>query len=235
MTEAKARDMPESEPQPGSNAQPLAHSRPVVERCLLWSGLVPLPAFLVIHVARELRSSFATDISAVARATPGTLSELCSLLGVWLPLGVHVGAAAVLWLRGQLPRKLEADVAPAARSISRVCAVLGLAFLLYHAQTLVVPVWLGQAAPEDAGFRLLEELSSTSSGVPLNGGLYLLGLLAIATHTALGVHRGLLVEGVLDRPDRRRLSARACAAGGAALFCAAAASVIRVASGALLR
>jgi len=71
--------------------------------------------------------------------------------------------------------------------------------------------------------------------VPLSGGLYLLGLLATASHAGLGVHRGLLVEGRLRTAEKRRLSARACALGSAVLFCAGAAAVIRVASGVLLR
>jgi len=235
MTEAKARDMEEPEYRAGGAAEQLAHARPVVERWLTWSGLVPLPAFLVLHVGRELTLAFATDVSDVLRPAPGAFGTLVSVLLVWLPFAVHVGAAALLLLRGQVSARRADDVPALARSLSRLSSLPALAFLLYHAQLFTLPVWLGEAAAEDAGFRLLAELSSTTGGVPLSGALYLLGLLASATHAALGVHRGLVSERLLVRPETRRGSARACAIGGTLLFCAGAAAVIRVASGVLLR
>lgn len=237
MTEAKARNMAESEHpvSSASTAEQVAHTRPAVERCLTWSGLLPLPAFLLLHLLHELRLSFATDVSDVLRRPSGPFVRLaCSLL-VWLPLAVHVGATLLLLLRGQRPRTLAGDVPPLARLMSRAAAAAAFVFVVYHTQTLVTPVWLEQAAGEDAGFRLIAELSSTSGGAPLVAAAYLLGLLGTVTHAALGVHRGLLAEGLLVSAEKRRLSARACAVGGVLLFAAAAAAVIRVASGVLLR
>jgi hypothetical protein len=235
MTEAKARTMAEPERRSASNAEQVAHTRPAVERCLAWSGLVPLPAFLLLHVVNELRLSFATDVSEVLRREPGPLTQLVSVLLVWLPLTLHLGAALLLLLRGRMPARLPSDVPLSARVVSRLGAGLAFAFLIYHSHTFVSPVWLQRAAPEDAGFRLIAELSSTDAGVPLRGGAYLLGLLATVTHAGLGVHRGLLGEGLLPTAEKRRASARACAATAALLFCAAAAAVIRVASGVLVR
>jgi hypothetical protein len=224
-----------SESQTASSAEQLAHARPLVERCLTWSGLVPLPAFLVLHLANELRLAFATDVSDVLRATPSLFVRLTSVLLVWLPLAVHIAAACVLLLTGRAPRPLAADVPPMSRIVSRLSGALSLAFLAYHAQAFPVAVWLGHAAAEDAGFRLIAELSSTASGVPLVGGLYLLGLSATISHASLSVHRGLLAEGLLPTAAKREASARLCAAAGALSFCLGAAAVIRVASGVLLR
>lgn len=224
-----------SESRTAGSGQQVAHARPLVERCLTWSGLVPLPAFLLLHLCRELSQAFAGDVSDVLRRAPGAFEQLTSVLLVWLPLGLHVGAAALLVVRGRLPRGTTRDVPAMARAVSRVAAALALVFVVYHAETFTWPVWLGRAAAADAGFRLIDELSGTSSGVPLRGGLYLLGLLATVTHAALGVHRGLLLEGVLTTHERRRRSARACAAAGALAFWLGAAAVIRVATGVLLR
>jgi hypothetical protein len=224
-----------AESQTASSREQLAHARPVVERCLAWSGLVPLPAFLLLHLARELQLAFASDVSDVLRATPSLFTKLTSLVLVWLPLVVHVAAAGVMLLVGRAPRPLPSDVPAMSRWMSRLSGALALAFLVYHARAFPISVWLGHAAAEDAGFRLVAELSSTSSGVPLLGGLYLLGLLATVTHAALGVHRGLLAEGLLATPRRRLTSARLCAVGGAMLFCGGGAAVIRVATGVLLR
>jgi succinate dehydrogenase / fumarate reductase, cytochrome b subunit len=220
-----------------SKTPQLAHERPAVERWLSWSGLVPLPAFLFLHLTRELRLAFASDVSDVLRPAPSTLGQLTSWLLVWLPLLVH-GALGVFFLlsgRRLSPLSATADVPVLPRLVSRVSAALALVFVAYHARTYSVSVWLGEADARDAGFRLLAELSSTRSGVPLLGGVYLLGLLATVTHASLGVHRALLAQGLLPTAARRRASARACAGFGALLFIVGAAAVIRVATGVLLR
>lgn len=213
----------------------MAHVRPAVERWLTWSGVIPLPAFLALHLSSELRWALATDVSDVVRPTPTTFAQLSSLLLVWLPLGLHVTLGVGRWLAGRPPEGGAPDVPPAARLVSRVASVLSLAFLCYHARSYSLPVWWGEAAAEDAGFRLMEELSSVRRGVPVSGAVYLLGLLATVAHACLGVHRGLLREGRLSTARKRRLSARSCAFLGALAFSVGAAAVIRVATGVLLR
>ena len=219
-----------------SNAEQLAQARPLVERWLVWSGLVPLPLFLLLHLTLELWRAFATDVSQVLRAERGLFVTLAVMVLVWLPLGVH----AVLGVRRLLggrdaPSAVGPDVPAMPRLLSRISGVLSGVFVLYHARTYALPVWLQEADARDAGFRLIAELSSSHFGVPLAGGAYLLGLLATATHAGLAVHRALLTEGFLGTDARRRASASACAAFGALAFAGGAAAVIRVASGVLLR
>lgn len=218
-----------------SNTPQLAHERPAVERWLSWSGLVPLPAFLLLHLGRELQLAFVSDVSDVLRTAPGMLARVSSWLLVWLPLSVHGALGVYFVLSGRPLSPLPADVPRLARQVSRVTSVVALLFVAYHARSYALPVWLAEADPRDAGFRLLAELSSTSFGVPLLGGVYLLGLLATVTHAALALQRALLAEGLLATAARRRSSARACAAFGVVLFAVGAAAVIRVASGLLLR
>ena|GEM_PF-5831514 len=220
-----------------SNPTQLAHERPAVERWLSWSGLVPLPAFLFLHLARELQLAFRDDVSDVLRPEPTTLGQLTSWLLVWLPLLVHGALGVFLLLSGRQlsPLSAGADVPALPRLVSRVSGALALIFVAYHARAYSVSVWLGEADARDAGFRLLGELSSTRFGVPLLGGAYLLGLAATVTHAGLGVHRALVAQGLLTTGARRQASARACAVFGALLFAVGAAAVIRVASGVLLR
>lgn len=221
-----------------SKTEQLAHARPAVERWLSWSGLVPLPAFLLLHLGRELKLSFANDVSDVLRAAPSLIATVSAWLLVWLPLTVHALLGTGFLLSGRRLARLAgeaADVPPQSRLVSRVTSALSLLFIAYHARSYGLAVWLGEADARDAGFRLLAELSSTTSGVPLFGAFYLLGLLATVTHSGLAVHRALAAEGLLATPARRLASARACAAFAALLFCVGAAAVIRVASGVLLR
>jgi hypothetical protein len=219
-----------------SKTEQVAHARPAVERWLSWSGLVPLPAFLLLHLLRELRLAFIDDVSDVLRPAPGALALATSWLLVWLPLLVHAALAVFFLLSGRrLPPLVGNDVPALPRLVSRVTAVLALLFLLYHARAYPLAVWLGEADARDAGFRLLAELASTKLGVPLWSGVYLLGLLATVAHASLSLHRALAREGLLATPARRQTSARACAAFGVLLFAAGAVAVIRVASGVFLR
>jgi succinate dehydrogenase/fumarate reductase cytochrome b subunit len=214
----------------------VAHSRPAVERWFSLSGLVPLPVFLTLHLSRELALAFASDVSDLIRPAPGIGSILTGALLVWAPLLLHAALGVRLLVSGRGLSRPEAgdDVPELALRVSRWTSVLALVFIAYHAREYPMAVWLAEADARDAGLRLVGRLSSTSLGVPLRAGAYLLGLAASVAHAGLAVHRALLREGWLSSVARRRASARLCAATSVLLFGLGAAAVIRVASGVLL-
>jgi hypothetical protein len=219
-----------------AKTQGVAHARPSVEHWLRWSGLVPLPAFLALHLGRELALAGAGDVSDVLRRAPTAFGILTAALLVWLPLAVHVVLGA--WLLGSRQsarQSLASDVPTSARVASRACSVVALLFIAYHARQYPLAVLLDEADASDAGFRLIGELSGTSWGVPLRGGAYLLGLAATVAHSGLAIHRALLARGLLGDLAKRQASARLCTLAATLLFFVGAAAVIRVASGALLR
>jgi succinate dehydrogenase/fumarate reductase cytochrome b subunit len=224
-----------TEPSAAAKTEGVAHARPSVERWLCWSGLLPLPAFLVLHLGRELSLSTATDVAELVRSAPSVFGVVSSVLLVWLPLTVHasLGVWSLTSPRSNLP--LEREVQPPARLVSRCCAVVALLFVLFHARHYPLAVLLGEADARDAGFRLVTELSGTRWGVPLRGAGYVLGLAATVAHASLGVHRALLRLGTLDGEGRRRASARLCTVVAALLFCVGVGAVIRVANGVVLR
>lgn len=216
-----------------AKAEQVARTRPAVERWLTWSGLVPLPVFLLLHLSTELYRSFASDVADLVRAAPSPFELVTRALLVWAPLGVHAALGVWLLLFGR-ERARAVDVARLPRLLSRVWAAAALAFVVYHARELTGSVWLGETDVRDLGLRLVATLSGTRAGVPLHAAGYLLGLLATLAHAGLATHRGLLAEGLLPTPASRQRSARACAALATLLFGVGALSVIRVASGALL-
>jgi succinate dehydrogenase/fumarate reductase cytochrome b subunit len=224
-----------TEPSAAAKTEGVAHTRPSVERWLCWSGLLPLPAFLLLHLGRELSLSMATDVEALVRSAPSAFSLVTAAVLVWLPLSVH--AALGLWCltssRSALP--LEREVRAPARAVSRLCSIVALLFVLFHARQYPLATLLGEADARDAGFRLVAELAGTRWGVPLRGAAYVLGLAATVAHAGLGVHRALLGLGILDGESRRQASARLCTLASVLLFCVGVAAVIRVASGVLLR
>jgi succinate dehydrogenase / fumarate reductase cytochrome b subunit len=219
----------------GSGAEQVAHVQPAVERWLGWTGLVPLPAFLALHLGRELALAFAGDVSDVVRPPPTLAVQLTAWLLVWMPLVAHAGLGAWLLLGpGARPARVS-DVPRPARVVSRATAVLALLFVGYHGRAYGLAHWLGESDARDAGFRLLAELSAVHFGAPLSAAAYVLGVLATITHGSLGIHRVLLRQGFLQSARQRRASARACAAFGVVLFMMGAAAVVRVATGVLLR
>jgi succinate dehydrogenase/fumarate reductase cytochrome b subunit len=216
--------------------QGLARPRPAVERLLAFSGAVPLPVFLILHLGGQALRSAPADVSELARET-ATLGEmLTSLLLVWTPLVLHIALGVwSLFRRRPLSAGLaQPDLAPGLIVLSRATALLALAFVLLHTLGLSLPVWLGRRAASDSGFWLIAELSGLSFGVPLRAGAYLLGLAATLTHAGLGLQRLLLAEGRLQAPGRRKLARDCCAGACIALWALGALTVIRVASGALL-
>jgi succinate dehydrogenase/fumarate reductase cytochrome b subunit len=78
-----------TEPSAAAKTEGVAHARPSVERWLCWSGLLPLPAFLVLHLGRELSLSTATDVAELVRSAPSVFGVVTSVLLVWLPLTFH--------------------------------------------------------------------------------------------------------------------------------------------------
>jgi succinate dehydrogenase/fumarate reductase cytochrome b subunit len=191
---------------------------------------------LTVHLLVELRHAFASDVQELQRHSPGWLELLAGAALVWLPIALHLGLGGWLLLSGRsLAPRPDASLARLPRLLSRATAALAALFLLWHARTYALAVWLSEADARDAGFRLLAELSSTRFGMPLAGAAYVAGLLATCTHAAIGIHAALLRLGRLTSEARRSRSARACAAFGVVTFCLGAAAVIRVASGVLLR
>lgn len=232
MTEA--RSIEGTEDRAGSAPGQVAHAPPVVERWLVWSGLVPLPAFLILHLGWQLRLSFATDVNELVRPAPAPLVTLAVTGLVWLPLAAHLLLGAWVALRGPWLSRPAADVERPAIVMGRTTALLSLVFVAFHAKHYALDVWLGDADGRDAGLRAIEELASTRWGVPLMGAFYLLGLAATCAHAGLGAHRGFLRLGRLTGAAKRKRSARICAAIAAACFCAGSLAVIRIGSGALL-
>jgi len=220
-----------------STDEPVARRRSAVERWLSLTGAVPLPVFLALHLSREAALSAPQDVAEVVRPTTGTFGALTMVCLVWVPLLLHAGLGTWLLLTG---RKLTAptglaDLSPLLLRLSRMSSVLALGFVILHASEYPARVWLGEADARDAGFRLTAALSSTSFGVPVRAAAYLLGLLATLTHASIGIHRALLAEGVLSNLARRRISELSCAVFALVLFCVGAGTIIRVASGVLLR
>jgi succinate dehydrogenase / fumarate reductase, cytochrome b subunit len=159
-----------------------------LNRLFSLTGLVPLGAFLLIHVVINATVLWGPmpfeQTASVLHALPALW--LVEVLCVFAPLAVHSGVG--LWLvlaRAQTssPRPYP----PAVRAAVRATGVAAAAFVALH---------LFEFRFRDPGLRLdgaelqtllAADLSSTSHGLPWHGAAYLVGTACVSFHFVAGV------------------------------------------------
>lgn len=194
-------------------------SFPLAARVFSLTGLVPLGAFLVVHLvvgARALRGmeAYEAAIDAVSRIPGLRALELGLVLA---PLAVHGAVGLAMTVRRQ-PWGLPPVLPAAWTRATRVAGVLTLAFLVLHLPEMHV---LGRGARLD-GAELLTvlsaDLSSTAWGVPWRGVLYLVGTGAVTLHFAVGCWTFLARTRLGAEARARRTAAWAAVVVGGAMW-----------------
>jgi len=191
----------------------------LARRVFSLTGLVPLGAFLALHVvvnARAVRGEEAFD-AAVSQVHSVPALRLLELVFVFAPLVLH--AAVGLWLVATRTSLTDPSPYPRAMAVTmRVTGVVVLAFLALHLPEMRVL----SPGPRPHGGELLTilsaDLSSTWHGVPWAGLVYLAGASAVTLHFVAGAW-GFFAR--LPRgadPATRRWIAWAAAALGVTMF-----------------
>ncbi len=162
--------------------------RALLARAFSLSGVLPLGAFLVVHVGtnlQALRGERAFDAAVRAEHRLPGLPVLEALL-VFAPLILHGGYGVWLVATGRSVRE-PSPYPRALRLALRVTGVVALAFLALHLPELR---FRGGAQTADGGVLLTilaTDLSSMQHGVPWRAVAYLLGSACVAFHFALGL------------------------------------------------
>jgi len=160
----------------------------LLRRLFSLTGVVPLGAFLVVHVvvnARAVRGelAFARSADALARIPALPLFEL---LFVLLPLLLH--AAIGLWLvASRQPLSEPTPYPPTLAAAMRVTGLVALAFLAMHLPELRFRGLVQSPSGGELATRLAEDLSSTWHGLPWRGAAYLIGSACVVLHFAAGL------------------------------------------------
>jgi succinate dehydrogenase / fumarate reductase cytochrome b subunit len=193
----------------------------LADRLFALSGLVPLGAFLVVHVAVNARAirgqdAFAAATDAIERVPALRLFEAAF---VFAPLAVH-GALGLLMIATRRPFGARAPslLSPSLALTMRATGVIVAAFLAMH----LPEMRLFGPGPRLHGAETLTvlsaDLSSLSRGVPWRGIAYLIGTGAVTLHFAVGAWTALARTRHGAHPTVRRVGAWAAAAVGSALF-----------------
>jgi succinate dehydrogenase/fumarate reductase cytochrome b subunit (b558 family) len=220
-------------------------STALARRIFSLSGVVPLGAFLVLHVvtnARALRGEFAFEQAVRAQARiPGL--PVVEALVVFAPLLVHAAMGA--WLVATR-RPLGEGASPYPRALAvamRATGVVAIVFLALHLPDLrfraemVASLASPASARPDGGVLLTllaAELSSTWHGIPLRAVAYLAGSACVVFHFAAGLW-GFFARTERGVEARARLwAAWAAAAVGASMWLLLVGTVVFHATGARL-
>jgi succinate dehydrogenase / fumarate reductase cytochrome b subunit len=195
-------------------------------RLLAFLGLVPLGAFVVVHLVTT-----ATALSGGARfdhvfARNTTLTTV-TLLVVMAPLLAH--ATWGIWVMTTSTR--PADLPGWRPRLRRWAAVVTLLFIAGHVVELSLPRWMGRL-PGDALYEVTEShLSSTWHALPVVALAYLVGTAATLFHlgsSAWAVFRG---SGVLLRERATAGIKWSVVLGVAGLFILAMNTIVYMATG----
>lgn len=219
---------------------PASHAGPpprgaLARRIFSLSGLVPLGAFLLVHVvvnARAIRGEEAFDaaVSGLARV-PGV--RLVEVVFVFAPLVLH--AAVGLWLVATRASLHEPSPYPRPMALAmRATGVVALAFLAVHLPQMRTLSPGPRPQGGELSTILAADLSSTWLGVPWIGALYLVGAAAVTLHFVAGAWGFLARLPLGESPAARRWIAWAAAALGLTIFVLFADAVVLHATGARL-
>jgi succinate dehydrogenase / fumarate reductase cytochrome b subunit len=160
----------------------------LVRRLFSLTGVVPLGAFLLLHLTLNLRAlggdaAFAHAVDALERVPGLPLLEAVFVFG---PLLVH--GVVGLWL--VVTGTPLASPSPYPRSVRiamRVTGVLVVAFLAMHLSEFRFRVPGARLDGAQLGTSLAADLSSTWGGVPWRGVAYLVGTACVTFHFAAGL------------------------------------------------
>jgi succinate dehydrogenase / fumarate reductase, cytochrome b subunit len=175
-----------------THSAPAPRSSPpaLVGRLFSLSGVVPLGAFLFLHLALNARSlsgdaAFARAVQAL-HAWPALVLALVEWVFIFVPLLGH--SAIGLWMVvTRAPLRNPAPSSRALRVAMRATGVGAAAFVVMH----LIEVRFHSVGARLDGPALLTvlvaDLSSTWHGVPWRGAAYLVGTGCIAFHFAAGL------------------------------------------------
>jgi succinate dehydrogenase / fumarate reductase, cytochrome b subunit len=207
-----------------------------VRRAFSWTGVFPLGAFLVLHLALNAQAlrgapAFAAAVHATHRVPALPLVEA---LFVFAPLAFH-GALGLWFVVTRTPLAPPAPYPPPLRIAMRATAVVALAFLAMHLSELRFHAYGVRLRGDELATVLDADLSSISLGVPWRGLGYLFATACVTFHFVCGLW-GFFATSRSGREStrRRRWAAWAAIAGGLAMWVQFADVVVLRATGAKL-
>ncbi len=207
----------------------------MARRLLSLSGIVPLGAFLLLHLALNESAvwgslAFANTVGVISRVPALVLFEV---LFVFAPLLVHAGAGLWLMLAPATSAPTPSPYPLRVGWAMRATGVVALVFLALHLPEFRFRARGARLDGGELATLLAADLASTSHGVPWRGILYLVAMGCVVFHFAAGLWGAFAASSRgRDRPRAQRTAAWAALAFGGLLWMAFAEIVVFHATGA---
>jgi succinate dehydrogenase / fumarate reductase cytochrome b subunit len=221
---------------PASALDPRAALTARARRLFSLSGLVPLGAFLLVHLVADARlvagdAAFARAADRL-RAIPAL--PLIELVVVLAPLGVH-GLVGLWLVAARTPLVEPSPYAPGVRAAMRATGALLAVFLALHLTELRFRAGVVHTGGGELATLVQAGLSSMHGGVPWRAVAYLVGTGCATFHFVAGVW-GWFARTARGRASRaaRRLAASGAAIAGVVMWAVFANVVVYAATGARL-
>ena len=201
-----------------NDPSPPRRSAHATRRLFSLAGVVPLGLFVVVHLLAN-GAALSGDVAYARIARP--LAFPLAVLVVYLPLAIHAVYGLLLVMR----REHFGEPQPNRYLwiVQRLSSVVVLGFVAYHVFATRFFRFRTGIDASAIYTRLTEHLSSTTSGLPLVAGLYVIGVAATVFHLTYGIW-------TFARPKRNRTTVLWGAA-GVLLFVIGTSTVICVATG----
>jgi succinate dehydrogenase/fumarate reductase cytochrome b subunit (b558 family) len=196
------------------------------------SGVVPLGAFVLFHIWISLSAAGSREIydRQIAFLHGGPVLGLLEVVFVILPLAFH-GLYGVI--RTFQPREKDhAYGTDLMVTVQRVSGLVVLVFVALHLWELRGATWLRGLPVASYSTKLVEDLSSTQSGVPWIALGYLVGIAATVLHLVVGMTSFLTTWGYTTTTKSQRRARSFFRGVGVLFFVLSAALVIQIATGA---
>jgi len=202
-----------------------------LRRLFSLSGVVPLGAFLLLHLwtAAALLSSNATYDRQVAVLHGGPVVGLLAIALVLVPLAFH--GVYGTWLAFQPRPAQHAYGSGLMLALQRISGLVVLLFVVAHLRATLVPAWRGQLLVGSYSTRLVADLSTLDSGIPWTALGYLVGMAATVFHLATGMTSFGIARGLVRGPVAERRSRFFFRAIGIGVFAIGAATILALATG----
>lgn len=194
----------------------------LVRRLHSLSGLVPIGAFVVVHLLTNASILAPGPAGAEFQKSVERIHALGPLLVpveiafIFLPLAFHALVGFWIWFEGK-PNALQYRYGPNIRyTLQRWTGGIAFFFILYHVWQMH---WFGK--PFGGGvFEVVDESGTPLAAVKTAQALqsawwvapaYALGVIATVFHLANGIWTALITWGITIKPRSQRISAYACA------------------------
>lgn len=210
---------------------PASAAKPI-DRLFSVTGVLPLGAYVILHLARNARALAGAAAFERAATWSAKLPLFLEVVLVGLPLAFHAAYGAYLAIKA-IPLRGEsvyesAHVGGLAKAM-RVTGLVALAYLAFHLYDYATA--LARLSPASEYTLAAGRLSSATATFPLRAVLEVAGEGTVLFHFCVGLWGFCVARGWAGSRSARRWSAVAFSAIGAALFLVSFDTIVLFATG----